>query len=213
MKQRPNISVHKNSKLINYVREKVLSDINGTYQSGSAQDLNNDLQLHNDLVRNNPLPSTQFIPKGKTKSKPSTPVIQKRDINKTNQFRVEMIKFGSSDTAIYPDLLIENSDNYILTITSHKLLYGIETPTSKDLDIYCNGLRLDASTYSVLVRENIVITIQKTEAVDGIVGEDFDVTSFEIISKFDPLLLGVGDVDGDGEEDSLITENNEDILK
>jgi len=191
MKQRPDISIKKTTnRKIEYLRNLALENIQP------------------DIV----IPTTVSTT-SKTKSKPSTPIIQKRDINKTNQFRVEMIKFGSSDMAINPDLLIENSDNYILTITSYKLLYGIETPTSKDLDIYCNGLRLDANTYSVIVRENIVITIQKTEAVDGIVGEDFNVNSFEIVSKFDPLLLGVGDVDGDGEEDSLMTENNEDILK
>lgn len=191
MKQRPDISIKKTTnRKIEYLRNLALENIQP------------------DIIIPTIVSTTS-----KTKSKPSTLVIQKRDINKTNQFRVEMIKFGSSDSAIYPDLLIENSDNYILTITSYKLLYGIETPTSKDLDIYCNGLRLDASTYSVIVRENIVITIQKTEAVDGIVGEDFNVNSFEIVSKFDPLLLGVGDVDGDGEEDSLMTENNEDILK
>jgi hypothetical protein len=74
-------------------------------------------------------------------------------------------------------------------------------------------LILDVETYSVNVGQNIVITIQKSEAVDGIVGQDFAETSFEIVSKFDPILLGVGDVDGDGEEDWLITENGKDIIK
>lgn len=187
MKQRPNISIKKTTnRKIEYLRNLALENIQP------------------DIV----IPTTVSTT-SKTKSKPSTPIIQKRDINKTNQFRVDMIKFGSSDMAINPDLLIENSDSYILTIISYKLLYGVETPTSKDLDIYCNGLRLDASTYSVSVNENIVITIQKTEAVD----DTFDVNNFEIVSKFDPLLIGIGDVDDDGKEDTLITENNEDILK
>lgn len=187
MKQRPNISVKKTTnKKIEYLRNLALENIQP------------------DIIIPTIVSTTS-----KTKSKPPTPVIQKRDINKTNQFRVDMIKFGSSDVAINPDLLIENSDNYILTITSYKVLYGIETPTSKDFDIYCNGLRLDASTYSVIVRENVIITIQKTEAVD----DTFDVNNFEIVSKFDAILLGVGDVDDDGEEDTLITENNEDIVK
>ena len=179
MKQRPNISVHKNSKLINYVREKVLSDISGTYQSGSAQDFNNDLQLHNDLVRNNPLPSTQFIPKGKTKSKPNVKLI-KRDISKTNQFRIDMLNYANREFGINPDLLIEHSTYYVLTIISYKLITNNEQPTVKDFDIYCNGLKVDVDTYSVNLGENIVITIQKSEAVD----DTFDTNNFEIVSKF-----------------------------
>ena len=201
MKQRPNISVHKNSKLINYVREKVLSDISGTYQSGSAQDFNNDLQLHNDLVRNNPLPSTQFIPKGKTKSKPNVKLI-KRDISKTNQFRIDMLNYANREFGINPDLLIEHSTYYVLTIISYKLITNNEQPTVKDFDIYCNGLKVDSVTTSVNVGENIVITIQKSEAVD----DTFDTNNFEIVSKFDWINIT-------NEEDfDLITENGEDII-
>ena len=201
MKQRPNISVHKNSKLINYVREKVLSDISGTYQSGSAQDFNNDLQLHNDLVRNNPLPSTQFIPKGKTKSKPNVKLI-KRDISKINQFRIDMMNYVNREFGINPDLLIEYSTYYVLTITSYKVLFNNETPTAKDFDIYCDGLLIDKTTYDVNVGENIVITIQKSEAVD----DSFSETNFEIVSKFDWISVT-------NEEDfDLTTENGEDII-
>ena len=210
MKQRPNISVQKNTKLINYVREKVLSDINGIYQSGSSQDFNNELQLHNDLVRNNPLPSTQFIPKGKTKSKPIVNV-QKRDIGKVNDFRIQMMNFANNELGIHPDLLMADIPNnqYILTITSYKVLNGVETLTAKDFDIYCNGLKVDVDTYSVNLGEHIVITIQKNETVD----DNFDENNFEIVSKFDVILLSVGDVNDDGEEDWLITENGEDIIK
>ena len=210
MKQRPNISVQKNTKLINYVREKVLSDINGIYQSGSSQDFNNELQLHNDLVRNNPLPSTQFIPKGKTKSKPIVNV-QKRDIGKVNDFRIQMMNFANNELGIHPDLLMADIPNnqYILTITSYKVLNSVETLSAKDFDIYCNGLKVDVDTYSVNLGENIVITIQKNEAVD----DNFDENNFEIVSKFDVILLSVGDVNDDGEEDWLITENGEDIIK
>ena len=210
MKQRPNISVQKNTKLINYVREKVLSDINGIYQSGSSQDFNNELQLHNDLVRNNPLPSTQFIPKGKTKSKPIVNV-QKRDIGKVNDFRIQMMNFANNELGIHPDLLMADIPNnqYILTITSYKVLNSVETLSAKDFDIYCNGLKVDVDTYSVNLGEHIVITIQKNEAVD----DNFDENNFEIVSKFDVILLSVGDVNDDGEEDWLITENGEDIIK
>lgn len=158
MKQRPDILITKSTnKKIEYLRNLALENIQP------------------DIIIPTIVSTTS-----KTKSKPSTQVIQKRDINKINQFRVDMIKFGSSEVGIKPDLLIENSDNYILTITSYKLLNSIETPTSKDFNIYCNGLRLDITTYSVIVRENIVITIQKTEAVD----DSFDINNFEIVSKF-----------------------------
>ena len=203
MKQRPNISVQKNTKLINYVREKVLSDINGIYQSGSSQDFNNELQLHNDLVRNNPLPSTQFIPKGKTKSKPIVNV-QKRDIGKVNDFRIQMMHFANNELGIHPDLLMDDIPNnqYILTITSYKVLNGVETLSAKDFDIYCNGLKVDVDTYSVNLGENIVITIQKSEAVD----DSYDETNFEIVSKFDWINVT-------NEEDfDLTTENGEDII-
>ena len=201
MKQRPNISVHKNQKLIDYVRTKVLSDLNGTFESGSSQDFNNDLQLHTDLVRNNPIVPTYVAPKGKTKSKPNVKLI-KRDIAKTNQFRIDMLNYANREFGIQPDLLIEHSTYYVLTITTYKLLFNNETPTAKDFDIYCGGLLVDKNTYDVIVGENIVITIQKSEAVD----DNFDETNFEIVSKFDWINIT-------NEEDfDLTTENGEDII-
>jgi hypothetical protein len=201
MKQRPNISVHKNQKLIEYVRTKVLSDLNGTFESGSSQDFNNDLQLHTDLVRNNPIVPTYVAPKGKTKSKPNVKLI-KRDIAKTNQFRIDMLNYANREFGIQPDLLIEHSTYYVLTITTYKLLFNNETPTAKDFDIYCGGLLVDKNTYDVIVGENIVITIQKSEAVD----DNFDETNFEIVSKFDWINIT-------NEEDfDLTTENGEDII-
>jgi hypothetical protein len=201
MKHRPNISVHKNQKLIEYVRTKVLSDLNGTFESGSSQDFNNDLQLHTDLVRNNPIVPTYVAPKGKTKSKPNVKLI-KRDIAKTNQFRIDMLNYANREFGIQPDLLIEHSTYYVLTITTYKLLFNNETPTAKDFDIYCGGLLVDKNTYDVIVGENIVITIQKSEAVD----DNFDETNFEIVSKFDWINIT-------NEEDfDLTTENGEDII-
>jgi len=212
MKQRPNISVLKNQKLINYVREKVLSDISGsTPISGTLEqrsiERQTDLTFHTNLVRFNTKPETPKIT-SKTKSKP-TINFQKRDIGKVNDFRIQMMNFANNELGIHPDLLIEQIDKYVLTITSYKILSGIETPTAKDFDIYCNGLRLDVETYSVNVGQNIVITIQKSEAVD----DNFDENNFEIVSKFDAIVLGLGDEDGDGEEDWLITENDKDIIK
>jgi hypothetical protein len=213
MKQRPNISVLKNQKLINYVREKVLSDISGsTPISGTLEqrsiERQTDLTFHTNLVRFNTKPETPKIT-SKTKSKPIVNV-QKRDIGKVNDFRIQMMNFANNELGIHPNLLKDDIPNnqYILTITSYKILSGIETPTAKDFDIYCNGLKVDVDTYSVNLGENIIITIQKSEAVD----DNFDENNFEIVSKFDPILLGAGDVDGDGEEDWLITENGKDII-
>lgn len=197
MKQRPNISVHKNQKLIDYVRTKVLSDLSGSLiisgsfaeraaaaaTSGSNTIFNkefaNDLQLHSDLVRNNPVASTYVAPKGKTKSKPNIKV-QTRNLDAINKHRIDMMNYVNREFGITADLLIEYSTYYVLTITSYKVLFNNETPTAKDFDIYCDGLLIDKNTYDVKVGENIVITIQKSEAVD----DNFDETNFEIVSKF-----------------------------
>ena len=219
MKYRPNISVHKNQKLIDYVRTKVLSDLSGSLiisgsfaeraaaaaTSGSNTIFNkefaNDLQLHSDLVRNNPIAPTYVTPKGKTKSKPNIKV-QTRNLDTINKHRIDMINYANREFGIPPDLLIEHSTYYVLTITTYKLLFNNETPTAKDFDIYCGGLLVDKNTYDVIVGENIVITIQKNEAVD----DNFDETNFEIVSKFDWINIT-------NEEDfDLTTENGEDII-
>jgi hypothetical protein len=201
MKQRPNISVHKNQKLIDYVRTKVLSDLNGTFESGSSQDFNNDLQLHTDLVRNNPIVPTYVAPKGKTKSKPNIKV-QTRNLDVINKHRIDMMNYVNREFGITADLLIEYSTYYVLTITSYKILFNNETPTAKDFDIYCNGLLVDKTTYDAIVGENIVITIQKSEEVD----DNFTETNFEIVSKFDWINVT------NEEEFDLTTENGEDII-
>jgi len=219
MKYRPNISVHKNQKLIDYVRTKVLSDLSGSLiisgsfaeraaaaaTSGSNTIFNkefaNDLQLHSDLVRNNPIAPTYVTPKGKTKSKPNIKV-QTRNLDAINKHRIDMMNYANREFGIPPDLLIEHSTYYVLTITTYKLLFNNETPTAKDFDIYCGGLLVDKNTYDVIVGENIVITIQKNEAVD----DNFDETNFEIVSKFDWINIT-------NEEDfDLTTENGEDII-
>jgi hypothetical protein len=186
MKQRPNISIQKKSNnQLDYLRYLATENIQPNISQPVATK-----------------------PQAKTKSKPTINV-QKRDIGKVNDFRIQMMNFANNEVGIHPDLLIEQADKYVLTITSYKILSGVETLTAKDFDIYCNGLRLDVETYSVSVGEYIVINIQKSEAVD----DNFDETSFEIVSKFDAILLGLGDVDGDGEEDWLTTENDKDIIK
>lgn len=179
MKQRPNISIQQKSNTkLEYLKylatENIQPDITAP---------------------------TYVAPKGKTKSKPNVKLI-KRDIGKTNQFRIDMLNYANREFGINPDLLIEYSTYYVLTIITYKLITNNEQPTVKDFDIYCNGLLIDKTTYDVNVNENIVITIQKTEAVD----DTFDTNNFEIVSKFDWINIT-------NEEDfNLITENGEDII-
>jgi hypothetical protein len=113
-----------------------------------------------------------------------------------------MMQWVNREVPVIADLLIEYSTYYVLTITSYKLLFNNETPTAKDFDIYCNGLKVDVNTYDVTVGENIVITIQKSEAVD----DSFDETNFEIVSKWDWINL-----DTENYFD-LTTENDENII-
>ena len=179
MKQRPNISIQKKSNTkLDYLR-----------------------YLAEENIQPDVVAPTINVPKGKTKSKPNIKLI-KRDISKTNQFRIDMLNYANREFGINPDLLIEHSTYYVLTIISYKLITNNEQPTVKDFDIYCNGLKVDSVTTSVNVGENIVITIQKSEAVD----DTFDTNNFEIVSKFDWINVT-------NEEDfDLITENGEDII-
>ena len=179
MKHRPNISVQQKSNTkLEYL--KYLAEEN---------------------IQPNIAADTYVTPKGKTKSKPNLN-IQKRNLDKINQFRIDMLNYANREFSVFADLLIEYSTYYVLTITSYKVLFNNETPTAKDFDIYCDGLRVDASTYDAKVGENIVITIQKSEAVD----DSYDETNFEIVSKFDWINVT-------NEEDfDLTTENGEDII-
>jgi hypothetical protein len=179
MKQRPNISVQQKSNTkLEYL--KYLAEEN---------------------IQPNVSVPTFVAPTGKQKYKPNLN-IQKRNLDKINQHRIDMMQWVNREIGIQSDLLIEYSTYYVLTIISYKLLFNNETPTAKDFDIYCNGLMVDKTTYDVIVGENIVITIQKSEAVD----DNFDETNFEIVSKFDWINVT-------NEEDfDLTTENGEDII-
>jgi hypothetical protein len=179
VKQRPNISIQQKSNTkLEYLKYLATENIQP------------------DIVE-----PTYVAPKGKTKSKPNVKLI-KRDIGKTNQFRIDMLNYANREFGINPDLLIEYSTYYVLTIITYKLITNNEQPTAKDFDIYCNGLIIDNEIVSVNIGENIVITIQKNEAVD----DNFDETNFEIVSKFDWINIT-------NEEDfDLTTENGEDII-
>jgi hypothetical protein len=179
VKQRPNISIQQKSNTkLEYLK-----------------------YLATENIQPNIVAPTYVAPKGKTKSKPNVKLI-KRNIGKTNQFRIDMLNYANREFGINPDLLIEYSTYYVLTIISYKLITNNEQPTAKDFDIYCNGLIVDNEIVSVNVGENIVITIQKSEAVD----DNFDETNFEIVSKFDWINVT------NEEEFDLTTENGEDII-
>ena len=179
MKQRPNISVQQKSNTkLEYLK-----------------------YLATENIQPNVSVPVFVAPKGKTKSKPNIKV-QSRNLDAINKHRIDMMNYVNREFGITADLLIEYSTYYVLTITSYKVLFNNETPTAKDFDIYCTGLLVDKTTYDVNVGENIVITIQKIEAVD----DNFDETNFEIVSKFDWINVT-------NEEDfDLTTENGEDII-
>jgi len=158
MKQRPNISVQpKSNTKLDYLR-----------------------YLATENIQPNISVPTVFIPKGKTKSKPKLNVVKGIDINKSNELRISLLNFAINEKGITPDLLIEYPTYYVLTITSYTVLFSNETLTAKDFDIYCDGLLLDKTTYGVTIGENIIITIQKSEAVD----DTFDTNNFEIVGSF-----------------------------
>lgn len=179
MKQRPNISVQKKSNTnLDYLR-----------------------YLATENIQPNVSAPTVATSTGKTKSKPKIN-IQTRNLDNINKHRVSMMNYAINEKGINPDLLIEYNDRYVLTITSYELITNNETPSAKDFDIYCGGLRLDNTTYDVKVGNEIVITIQKSEAVD----DTFDTNNFEIVSRF-TLAYMIND-----SGDYLITDGLDDII-
>lgn len=179
MKQRPNISLqNKIPKKLDYF--KYLAEEN---------------------IQPNVSANKTFNAPTKTKSKPNIK-LENRNLDRINKHRVEIVNYAINEKGITPDLLIEYSDRYVLTISSYELLTNNETPSAKDFDIYCDGLRLDVETYDVKINGNIVITIQKTEAVD----DHFDTNNFEIVSKF-TLAYMIND-----SGDYLITDGLDDII-
>ena len=166
MKQRPNISVQRKSNTkLEYL--KYLAEEN----------------IQPDIAA-----PTYVVPKGKTKFKPNIKV-QTRNLDAINKHRINMMNYANREFSVFADGIATHYigdpldgiiNYYVLTITSYKVLFNNETPTAKDFDIYCDGLLVDKTTYDVKVGENIVITIQKSEAVD----DSFSETNFEIVSKF-----------------------------
>jgi hypothetical protein len=106
--------------------------------------------------------------------------ITKINLENINKHRIDMINYVINEKGIVPNLLEEFTNYYILTITTYKLLYNNETPTSKDFDIYCNGLIVNKNAYKIQINNDIIITINKNE----LVVDNLHEINFEIISKF-----------------------------
>jgi len=106
--------------------------------------------------------------------------ITKRNLENINKHRIDMINYVINEKSIVPNLLEEFTNYYIFTITTYKLLYNNETPTSKDFDIYCNGLIVNKNAYEIQINSDIIIKINKNE----LVVDNLHQINFEIISKF-----------------------------
>ena len=141
------------------------------------------------LVLNNETGSTladrpEPIP-SKTKSNP-IPNIQPNYLDKMLDYKLDMFDYIASDVKLNPNLLIEHSTYYVATITSYAPMQGYDSLTSKDFDIYINGIRLDVPDYVVSFNNigNIVFTIQKIAIPNNLTQ-----TNFLICGAFAPILL------------------------
>lgn len=167
MKYRPNIlaknlKANQYSDMVDKLRNMVLNDETGSVLA----------------EKQTPTPS-------KTKSKP-LPTIQPNYLDKVLDYKLDMFDYIASDMKLNPNLLIEYPTYYVVTITSYAPMQGYDSLTSKDFDIYINGIRLDVPDYRVWFNElgNIVFTIQKTA-----IPNDLNEENFLICGAFAPILL------------------------
>lgn len=130
------------------------------------------------LVLNNETGSTladrpEPIP-SKTKSNP-IPNIQPNYLDKMLDYKLDIFDFIASDKKLYPDLLVEYSTYYVATISTLIPMQGYDSLTSKDFDIYINGIRLDVPDYVVSFNNigNIVFTIQKIAIPNNLTQANF----------------------------------------
>ena len=121
----------------------------------------------------------------KTKSNPILN-IQPNYLDKVLDYKLDMFDYIANDIKLNPNLLIEYPTYYVATITSNIPMQGYDSLTSKDFDIYINGIRLDVPDYSMWFNElgNIVFTLQKTAIQD-----DLNEENILICGAFAPILL------------------------
>ena len=167
MKNRPtilaqNFKANQYSDMVDKLRNMVLNDETGSVLAEKTL----------------PTPS-------KTKSKP-LPTIQPNYLDKVLDYKLDMFDYIASDIKLNPNLLIEYPTYYLVTITSYAPMQGYDSLTSKDFDIYINGIRLDVPDYIVHFNDtgNIVFTIQKTA-----IGNDLNEENILICGAFTPILL------------------------
>ena len=167
MKYRPNISAISNRKNLFLDKMETLSNLVLNDTTGS-------------VLAEKPLPTPS-----KAKSKP-LPTIQPNYLDKVLDYKLDMFDYIASDMKLNPNLLIEYPTYYVVTITSYAPMQGYDSLTSKDFDIYINGIRLDVPDYRVWFNElgNIVFTIQKTA-----IPNDLNEENFLICGAFAPILL------------------------
>ena len=138
----------------------------------------------------------------KTKSNP-IPNIQPNYLDKVLDYKLDIFDFIASDKKLYPDLLVEHSTYYVATISTLTPMQGYDSLTSKDFDIYINGLRLDVPDYVVSFNNigNIVFTIQKIAIPNNLTQ-----ANFLICGAFKNIIIGT-------ETDIILsTENGEEII-
>jgi hypothetical protein len=167
MKYRPNISAISNRKNLFLDKMETLSNLVLNDMTGSVL-----------AEKTLPTPS-------KTKSSPIK-TIQPNYLDKVLDYKLDMFDYIASDVKLNPNLLIEYPTYYVATITSYAPMQGYDSLTSKDFDIYINGIRLDVPDYVVSFNNkgNIVFTIQKLAIPDNLNEENF-----LICGAFAPIFL------------------------
>lgn len=155
MKNRPNISA------IN-LRSNTFKDKMQTLSEMVKNDITGSVLEQ----RPKPVPS-------KTKSAPIK-IVQPNYLDKMLDYKLDMFDYIASEKKLNPNLLIEYPTYYVLTITNYAPMQGYDTLTSKDFDIYINGVRLDVIDYSVkFVNGYITFTVQKLSVGNGYNEENF----------------------------------------
>ena len=167
MKNRPtilaqNFKANQYSDMVDKLRNMVLNDETGS------------------VLAQKPSPTPS-----KTKSKP-LPTIQPNYLDKVLDYKLDMFDYIASDIKLNPNLLIEYPTYYLVTITSYAPMQGYDSLTSKDFDIYINGIRLDVPDYIVQFNDkgNIVFRIEKTS-----IQNDLNEENILICGAFAPILL------------------------
>jgi len=184
MKYRPNILAISNRKNLFLDKMETLSNLVLNDTTGS-------------VLAEKPLPTPS-----KAKSKPLQ-TIQPNYLDKVLDYKLDMFDYIASDMKLNPNLLIEYPTYYVATITSNIPMQGYDSLTSKDFDIYINGIRLDVPDYSVWFNElgNIVFTLQKTA-----IQNDLNEENILICGAFKNIIIGT-------ETDIILsTENGEEII-